>query len=70
MKKMSEMCYFLHDDIDMGAHIYTCGHQKEMTWGKCPCKEGMSCDLFVSKSEVNKLVRQYINNREKRENIC
>ena len=35
---MSEMCYFLHDDIDMGAHIYTCGHQKEMTWGKCPCK--------------------------------
>ena len=63
---MSEMCYFLHDDIDMGAHIYTCGHQKEMTWGKCPCKDGMPCDFFVSKSEVNKIVRQYINNREKR----
>ena len=54
--KYKEDCYFYGETHDMGAIIRFCTREK-IEWGHCPCEK---CDRFLSKEEVNRVVRSML----------
>lgn len=54
-----EDCYWFDNVQDMGAHIQTCGYYHKL--GYCPCD---GCGKYIRKSEVSKIVREYVDGRE------
>ena len=58
MKKTD--CYFYFEHIDMGAYIPCCSFG-DYGLGICPCDD---CTNYLPKSEVSKIVREYLKNKE------
>lgn len=59
-----EDCYFYSTVQDMGADISCCNLHKEL--GNCPCK---NCTKFLDESDAFKIIRDYVNKEEKKNEI-
>lgn len=51
-------CYFYSELQDMNAKIPSCDYYDN--YGYCPCLEGKSCDKYINRKEVHRMVKEYV----------
>ena len=57
-------CYFYHEDRDMCGILSHCALQAALY--RCPCntEESYDCTQYISHKDVDKLVKEHLNNRK------
>lgn len=58
-------CYYYHEDRDMCGNIPYCALQTAYMY-RCPCntEESYDCTQYISRRDVEKLVKEHLNNRK------